>query len=88
MAAYVTQYQSAYRSPHESPTNGTLSKEVLLKQENVKLREEVSRLSAALEDIKQQLSVISKTLYSETRPTPLDMGLIMGGSRFAFSSSD
>ncbi len=73
MAAYVTQYQSAYRSPHESPT-GTLSKEVLLKQENIKLRNEVCKLTTALEDIKQQLCVISKTPHS--RPPPLDMGLI------------
>lgn len=78
--AYCTQYMSAYRSPHESPTGneGASSQVVTLKMENNKLRQKNKDMAEELIRLRQQLSYIRvaakpKYTHHTKRPAPIDL---------------
>lgn len=78
--AYCTQYMSAYRSPHESPTGneGATSQVVTLKMENNKLRQKNKDMAEELIRLRQQLSYIRvaakpKYTHHTKRPAPIDL---------------
>jgi hypothetical protein len=78
--AYTTQYMSAYRSPHESPTGqeGATSQIVTLKLENNKLRKDNNNMKEELTRLREQLSYIrvaSQPMRGK-RPPPLDLSNI------------
>ena len=78
--AYCTQYMSAYRSPHESPTGneGASSQVVTLKMENNMLRQKNKDMAEELIRLRQQLSYIRvaakpKYTHHTKRPAPIDL---------------
>lgn len=82
--AYCTQYMSAYRSPHESPTGneGATSRVVTLKMENNKLRQKNKDMAEELIRLRQQLSYIRvaakpKYTHHTKRPAPIDLSGIL-----------
>ena len=82
--AYCTQYMSAYRSPHESPTGneGASIHITTLKMENNKLREKNKEMSEELIRLRQQLSYIRvaakpKYMHNTNRPAPIDLSCVL-----------
>ena len=73
--AYCTQYMSAYRSPHESPTGnqGATLQVVTLKLENTKLRKDNTNMKEELTRLREQLSYIRVASQERRRPPPLDL---------------
>lgn len=78
--AYTTQYMSAYRSPHESPTGqeGATSQIVNLKLENNKLRKNNKEMSEELSRLREQLSYIrlASQPVRGKRPPSLDLSKV------------